>query len=194
MKLRLAVAAAVAALTISAVAASGASAAGFSLIQGLQLTESGQPLHDGATVYDDQLIVGQCLVESTGRLFNNGDPIDVITAQTPTNVYCEGGSTATGGLSYVALADNGQALAYTAPAIKLTTAAKCTYEFSLLSGSFPVGGEYGMAYITGSATGDRSRESSPSCARTLSTQFDLAEIGPNSDAPLGTGLVSGPRF
>jgi hypothetical protein len=188
MKSKVAMAAFMAVLAVGAGSAS-ASAAGINFSQGLQITENGTPLKNGAPTYNDEVILNHCVVEANGRLVNNSSAIDLLTSSAPTYTACEEGAVS-GGLGVAAFADDGTAWMY--PNITLTLPGSCSYDFGVLQGSFPVG-DGGVLYVTGQATGYRSLRSSHSCASTISTPFALAEVGPNSDSPLGTELTSSPR-
>lgn len=190
MQVRIILASFVAALSLAGLTAGSASAA-FPWGESLQLTEQGHPVSPGTPIENEQGIIGHCLLESSGKVLNNGDSVDALAIRPPTAEYtsCEHGSSVTGGISYAALAANGTALLYASPTIALTVSASCTYDFWLLQGTF-----HGEAFITGTATGLRSRSSSPSCTRSLETGFSVAELGLGTDEPLGAELMAGPRF
>jgi hypothetical protein len=182
-------AALVAVAALAALGASTAGASGFS-VSGLELTEGGKPLAAGAPIYNDQLIVGHCLVESNGNVVNNGAPVDLLTIGQPTITNCEEGNTATGGIRLTALGSNGQALLYTQLSL---TVSGCKYNFPLMQGSFPIGNG-SVAYITGKATGLRDWRSPGTCAPRYEPEFAVSEVGPGDDAPLGTELVQSHWF
>ena len=189
MRIKTFAAAVTGAMALLVVGVPGALAQGpINLRQGLELTEAGAPVAPGATVFNEDLVVGQCFVESTGKLLNNGDPIDEIVVGSPTHYYCEGGASASGGIRSVTLADNDTALLYST--MTVTTAEHCAYQFALMQGIF-----YGDVYVTGSATGFEVRSQSvPGCASTLTTEFGVAELRSVTDGALEVELVPGPKF
>ncbi len=189
MRIKTLTGAVVVALCLLAVGAAGAFAAGpINLREGLELTEGGTPVAAGATLFNEQLVVGHCFVESTGKLLNNKAPIDLISVGAPTHSYCEGGSSSTGGIQGLALMDNGTAVLDSN--MTLTTAAGCAYRSFLMEGSFA-----GDVYVSGSATGYEVRSlSAPGCASELTTEFGVAELSSVTDGLLEYQLVPGGRF
>lgn len=190
MRMKTAVAAFAAAISFGALGASGANAALVNFSKGLQLTENGAPLASGSAITNEQLTIqGHCVQESPGKLLNNDGIGDIMQFGAPEWTECQNGSVS-GAVKYVALSDTGVAILYMEPMMQLTTSTGCTYEYALLTGSFPDTIE---AYISGEATGIRSPKSSHSCALTLRTEFHAVELGANI-APLGSELISPPKF
>ncbi|HTW41912.1 MAG TPA: hypothetical protein VMD79_06335 [Solirubrobacteraceae bacterium] len=185
-------AAVVAVFSFAALGAGNTCAAPFNLRHGLELSERGTPVPAGATVLNENFIVdGECLEESDGKLLNNDSPVDTLALEAPAYNNCQHGSLS-GAPRFVTLSDTGEALVLTAPALSLTTAGPCVYEFGLLTGKFSVG-EDTIAYVTGEATGIRSFQSSRSCALALHTEFAFVDLGADGFA-LDTELSDSPLF
>jgi hypothetical protein len=190
MRIKTALAAFVAAISFAAIAAGGANAALVNFSQGLELTENGAPLASGSAVTNEQLTIdGHCVQESPGKLLNNDGIADIMQFSAPNWTECQSGSVS-GAVKYVALSDTGTAILYMEPMLALTTSTGCTYDFALVTGTFPDSIE---AYITGEAFGLRSFTSSHSCAPTLRTEFRAVELGSNIQ-PLGSELTNSPKF
>ncbi|HYB22388.1 MAG TPA: hypothetical protein VED41_01225 [Solirubrobacteraceae bacterium] len=183
----------VAAVALAAMAASSAYAVPpINLRAGLELTERGTPVAPGGQLVSENFIVnGECVEASYAKLLNNGDPADVIQVEPPVDVACQHGSIS-GGLSYVALSDTGQALVV-APSLELTQPGPCVYDLTLLTGQFNVGPE-AAAYVTGEATGVRNPWASRgSCARSIRTGFSVGEYGRDEEF-LTPSLIEGHGF
>jgi hypothetical protein len=190
MKIKLAITAMAAVLSLTALSASASADGPINWAKGLQLTENGTPVARGAAVFNDQLILSGCEVQSTATLLNNGDPIDLLRAGTPTYIHCEAG-TISGSLQLLDLQDNGTAIL--SPNVTLTTPAGCVYYYPLLVGSFQA--SEGVANISGEGTGYRVRPTGrTSCAATITNPFEVGEIGSVDDALLSTELISNPTF
>jgi len=189
MKIKLLIAAMAAVLSLTALSSSASAAGGINFGEGLQLTEHGTPVRPGSAVFNDQLILNNCEVQSTATLLNNGDQVDFLRAGATTYAHCEEG-TISNDFQLLALADNGTAVID--PDITITTPQPCIYYYPLLEGTFQA--NEGVANISGQGTGYRQRGSRSSCAATITNPFEIGEIGSVDDALLSTELTSSPTF
>jgi hypothetical protein len=190
MKVKLVIVAMSAVLSLAALTSSASAAGPINWREGLQLSELGTPVKPGAAVFNDQLILSNCQVQSTAKLLNNDNPIDLLTAGATTYTYCEAG-TVSSRFQLLELADNGTATI--APDLTLTTPGPCVYFYPLLTGTFQIGGE-SIANVTGTGTGYRQRGSVSSCAPTITSPFESGLVGSVDDQALQTELVSKPAF
>jgi len=188
MKTKLAIVAVGVMLSLTALSASASAAGPIKLLQALQLSENGTPVSPGSAVFNDQMILANCQVQSTATLLSNDKPIDTLRAGATTYTYCEEAGTVSSQFQLLALADNGTATIV--PDITLTTPGPCVYFYPLLTGTFQVG-PGGVANVTGVGTGFREPlRSRPTCAATISSPFESGLIGSVDDAILSTELIS----
>jgi len=185
MKVKLTIVAIAVIAALVTFSASASAAGPIKWLQALQLSENGTPVAPGSAVFNDQLILSNCQVQSTATLLNNDDPLDFLRAGATTYTYCEAG-TISSNFQLLELADNGTATIV--PDLTLTTPGPCVYSYPLLTGTFQIG-PGGVANITGTGTGFRVRGNHSSCAATITSPFESGLIWSIDDAILSTELV-----
>jgi len=163
----------VAVLAMGALGASDASAEGLELVE----RSDGVLIARGASAVNE-VAVGPCLVESAGKVADNGRERDRILYEPPFFSACSEGSVS-GAVGRVLLTSAGVGTIRMSPVLEITLPGSCTYLFRRLTGTFPLPG---IAFLSGTARGKRSMQSSRlSCPATLTTEFSAGEFGPDEE-------------
>jgi hypothetical protein len=150
-----------AALSLAAVAATGAWASG----SVLELKNGPTPVAEGATVYAAvALPLSSCLEYSKGTLTANDKPTDKAAFASPAFTECEPG-VLSGNVTAVKVTSRGIASFKTTLVFSL---ASCLYRFKKFSMSFPIPGFLSGG---GDATGTRAKGSAMSCEKTETVAF-----------------------
>jgi hypothetical protein len=163
----------IAALALTAVSATGASAK-----ESLLLTAGGVPVSPGTPVFQklDVFGSGSCTDYSSGKVSSNGRPKDTLSFSTFDGAECETGWSSSGELKLVELTSTGIGVLKFGPKLAIRNTDPCVWEVTKLTGTLPPE-ENGEAIIFAKASAKLNKKASiPFCSKTITVEVEAFEF------------------